>query len=117
MTIRLRQELGKTRPLHVPHHHPGGNVARRAKWREGGGGELIPDDAVIGCTGVLTLGTRGSAGPGEVSVRVRGGSEHFLAWSDEPLPTGAAVLVIESMGSRSVTVIPWHAHDPGPSSG
>ncbi|NGN63474.1 hypothetical protein G5C51_06095 [Streptomyces sp. A7024] len=51
---------------------------------------MIPDDAVIGRTGVLTLGTRGAAGAGEVSVRVRGGSEHFLAWSDErrPRPTG-----------------------------
>jgi hypothetical protein len=65
------------------------------------------DDAVIGCTGQVLIGTRGSAGPGEVLVRVRGGSETFLAWSDEPLPTGATVLVIESRGCREVGVIEW----------
>ncbi|MFI6092505.1 hypothetical protein [Streptomyces sp. Je 1-332] len=68
---------------------------------------MAPDEAVIGCTGELVVGTRGSAGPGEVLVRIRGGSETFLAWSDEPLPHGAAVLVIESRGSRQVDVIKW----------
>ncbi len=67
----------------------------------------MADEAVIGCTGVLTIGTRGVAGPGEVLVRVRGGSETFLAWSAEPLPQGSTVLVIESRGSRQVDVIEW----------
>ncbi|MET7684590.1 hypothetical protein [Streptomyces sp. NPDC005423] len=65
------------------------------------------DDAVIGCTGEVIIGTRGPAGPGEILVRVRGGSETFLAWSDDPLPTGATVLVIESRGCRAVYVIEW----------
>ncbi|MGW7237122.1 hypothetical protein ACWGJB_19680 [Streptomyces sp. NPDC054813] len=65
------------------------------------------DDAVIGCTGLVLIGTRGSAGPGEVLVRVRGGSETFLAWSEDPLPVGATVLVIESRGCREVGVIEW----------
>lgn len=68
---------------------------------------MVPDDAVIGCTGVMVIGTRGAAGPGEVLVRVRGGSETFLAWSDEPLPQGASVLVIESRGARQVYVMEW----------
>jgi hypothetical protein len=67
----------------------------------------MADEAVIGCTGTLTIGTRGAAGPGEVLVRVRGGSETFLAWSAEPLPQGSTVLVIESRGSRQVDVIEW----------
>ena len=46
-------------------------------------------------------------GPGEVLVRVRGGSETFLAWSEDPLPAGAPVLVIESRGCREVGVIEW----------
>ncbi|ATL28931.1 hypothetical protein [Streptomyces formicae] len=66
-----------------------------------------PDEAVIGCTGELVLGTRGDAGPGEVLVRVRGGTETFLAWSADPLPRGATVLVTESRGSRQVDVIKW----------
>jgi hypothetical protein len=65
------------------------------------------DEAVVGCVGEVVIGTRGSAGPGEVLVRVRGGSETFLAWSEDPLPAGAAVLVIESRGCREVGVIEW----------
>ncbi|MER6788490.1 hypothetical protein [Streptomyces sp. NPDC000658] len=65
------------------------------------------DEAVIGCTGDLLIATRGPAGPGEVLVRVRGGSETFLAWSEEPLPIGSTVLVIESRGCREVGVIEW----------
>ncbi|TJZ50349.1 hypothetical protein FCH28_24035 [Streptomyces piniterrae] len=68
---------------------------------------MAQDEAVIGCTGRLLIGTRGTAGPGEVLVRIRGGSETFLAWSAEPLPVGATVLVIESRGSRQVDVIEW----------
>ena len=68
---------------------------------------MAQDEAVIGCTGKVLIGTRGSAGPGEVLVRVRGGSETFLAWSEEPLPAGATVLVIESRGCREVGVIEW----------
>lgn len=69
---------------------------------------MIPqDEAVIGCTGKVLVGIRGAAGPGEILVRVRGGSETFLAWSDEPLPVGATVLVIEARGNRAVGVIEW----------
>ncbi|MCW7942021.1 hypothetical protein AAW14_08155 [Streptomyces hygroscopicus] len=68
---------------------------------------MAQDEAVIGCTGALLIGTRGSAGPGEILVQVRGGSETFLAWSQEPLPTGATVLVIDSRGCREVDVIEW----------
>jgi hypothetical protein len=65
------------------------------------------DEAVIGRTGKVLIGTRGSAGPGEILVRVRGGSETFLAWSETPLSAGATVLVIESRGCREVGVIEW----------
>jgi hypothetical protein len=65
------------------------------------------DEASIGCVGVLTVETRGSAGAGEVLVRIRGGSETFLAWSEDPLPKGTTVLVIDSRGVRTVDVIKW----------
>ncbi|MEW2516791.1 hypothetical protein [Actinacidiphila alni] len=68
---------------------------------------MARDEAVIGCTGELLVGTRGAAGPGEVHVRVRGGTETFLAWSEEPLPKGATVLVVDSRGTRQVDVIEW----------
>ena len=68
---------------------------------------LARDEPSVGCVGRLTVGTRGAAGPGEVLIKIRGGSEAFLAWSDEPLPRGATVLVIESRGARAVDVIEW----------
>ncbi|MGO8961412.1 MAG: hypothetical protein ACLQFR_29195 [Streptosporangiaceae bacterium] len=68
---------------------------------------MAHDEALIGAIGVLTVATRGDAGPGEVLVPVRGGKEAFIAWSPEPLPKGATVLVIESRGHRAVDVSAW----------
>jgi hypothetical protein len=65
------------------------------------------DESSIGRVGVLTVGTRGERGPGEVLIKIRGGSEAFLAWSEKPLPKGATVLVIESRGERALDVIEW----------
>lgn len=75
---------------------------------------MARDDAVIGCTGELLIGTRGPAGPGEVIVSVRGGTETFLAWSEQPLAKGATVLVVESRGARQVDVIAWGDPLDGP---
>ena len=68
---------------------------------------MARDESSVGCVGVLTVGTRGGGGPGEVLIKIRGGSETFLAWSDKPLPKGATVLVIDSRGARTVDVIEW----------
>ena len=65
------------------------------------------DEACIGTVGVLTVATRGDAGPGEVLIKIRGGTEAFLAWSEKPLPRGTTVLVIDSGGARTVDVIEW----------
>ncbi len=69
---------------------------------------MARDEALIGCIGVLIVATRGAAGPGEVLVKVRGGSEAFIAWSPDPLPKGTSVLVIESRGHRAVDVSDWN---------
>jgi hypothetical protein len=66
---------------------------------------LERDESSVGRVGVLIVGTRGGDGPGEVLIKIRGGSEAFLAWSEKPLPKGATVLVIESRGARAVDVI------------
>ena len=68
---------------------------------------MAHDEALIGCIGKMIVASRGAAGPGEVLVRIRGGSEAFIAWSAEPLPRGATVLVLESRGQRAVDVSPW----------
>ena len=68
---------------------------------------MARDESSIGSVGVLTVGTRGENGPGEVFIKIRGGSETYLAWSEKPLPKGTTVLVIESRGERAVDVIEW----------
>jgi membrane protein implicated in regulation of membrane protease activity len=68
---------------------------------------MVGDWAAIGCVGVLTLATRGTAGAGEVLIKIRGGTESYLAWSDEPLAKGTTVMVIESRGARAVNVVRW----------
>jgi hypothetical protein len=65
------------------------------------------DPSLIGSIGVLTVATRGQAGPGEVLLKVRGGRECYLAWSIDPIPRGATVLVVESRGWRAVDVSEW----------
>ena len=68
---------------------------------------MAGDQSLIGSIGVLIVGTRGPAGPGEVLLKVRGGREAYLAWSIDPIPRGKTVLVIESRGSRAVDVSEW----------
>lgn len=68
---------------------------------------MARDDSAIGTVGVITIPTRGQAGPGEVRIRIRGGTENFIAWSQTPLPKGTTVLVTEYRGKRTVEVMEW----------
>lgn len=68
---------------------------------------MARDESVIGTVGVLVIATRGQAGPGEVRVRIRGGTEKFIAWSQKSLPTGTTVLVTDYRGRRTVDVMEW----------
>jgi len=43
-------------------------------------------------------------GPGEVLLPVRGGTEAFAAWSDDPVPRHSRIVVVECMSARSVFV-------------
>ena len=71
------------------------------------------DQSVVGCTGTVAVATRGLDGPGEVVVKVRGGTEAFLAWSERPLAAGTPVLVFNSRGERAVDVMEWAADELG----
>jgi len=42
-----------------------------------------------------------------VLVKIRGGTEAFIAWSPDPLPKGTTVLIIEERGTRTVDVSAW----------
>jgi hypothetical protein len=66
-----------------------------------------PDYSPIGLAGRITTATRGEDGPGEVELRIRGGTETFIARSTEPLAKGQAVIVVQTLGPRTVIVMPW----------
>jgi hypothetical protein len=67
------------------------------------------DQSAVGCYGTLSVATRGAGGPGEVLVKMRGGTEAYLAWSEEPLARGTTVLVFNSRGGRTVDVMEWQS--------
>ena len=62
------------------------------------------DESPIGSIGALSAATRGIAGPGEVVLKIRGGTETYIAWSARPLARGTIVLVTADRGFRSVEV-------------
>jgi hypothetical protein len=68
---------------------------------------VTPDESAVGCSGEVIVATRGEAGPGEVLVRMRGGTEAYLAWSEQPLPRGTQVLVFNARGGRELDVMEW----------
>ena len=55
----------------------------------------------------MIVATRGTDGPGEVLIKMRGGTEPYLAWSEQPLAKGTTVLVFNSRGGRTVDVMEW----------
>jgi hypothetical protein len=65
------------------------------------------DQSAVGRTGTLIIPPRGAGGPGEVLVKVRGGTEAYLAWSEQPLPKGTTVLVFDARGERALDVMEW----------
>jgi hypothetical protein len=66
---------------------------------------VTPDQSPVGCTGEVIVATRGVDGPGEVLLKMRGGTEAYLAWSEESLPRGTTVLAFNARGDRSVDVM------------
>ena len=62
-------------------------------------------ESLIGTIGRVTVSIP-SHGPGEVLLPVRGGSEAFAAWSDEPIPRHSRVVVVDALSARSVLVTP-----------
>jgi hypothetical protein len=73
--------------------------------------DVSTEDPVVGCVGKVITATRGVDGPGEVLVSVRGGTEAYLAWSEEPLARNTSVIVFNSRGERTVDVMQFDS-DP-----
>ena len=69
---------------------------------------MSPDEAVVGKLGTVTHPiTPGHTG--EVLVHIRGGTETYMAVSDEELEKGREVLVIGQRSARTVEVTPFVA--------
>jgi len=58
---------------------------------------------LVGVEATVSNPTRGADGPGEVEVPFKG---VFIAYSQEPLTRGTAVVIYEELGSRKVRVAP-----------
>jgi hypothetical protein len=71
------------------------------------GGGRWAQESPIGKAGRIVTPTRGTDGPGEVELEIRGGTEVFIARSAEPLGKGTAVICVSALGPRSVIVLPW----------
>lgn len=65
-----------------------------------------PRESLLGAVGRVTVSIPAD-GPGEVLLPVRGGSEAFAAWSDEPIPRHSRVVVVDCISARSVFVMPF----------
>lgn len=63
-------------------------------------------DVLVGRSAQVSLAIPGGSRPGEVMVRVRGGTETYIAFADEPVEEGAQVLVLADRGGRMVSVAP-----------
>jgi hypothetical protein len=64
------------------------------------------EETLLGKIGRVTVSIPAN-GPGEVMLSVRGGTEAFAAWSDEPVPRHSRVVVVECISARSVFVTPF----------
>lgn len=62
-------------------------------------------ESLLGKVGRITVSIP-AKGPGEVLLPVRGGSETFAAWSDETIPRGSRVVVVDYISARAVFVTP-----------
>jgi membrane protein implicated in regulation of membrane protease activity len=69
---------------------------------------------LIGCEGTVTVAIHGGNTPGEVLVPIRGGTETYLAYADEPIPSGTRIVVYDVRGGRRLGVAPLTPRqDPG----
>ena len=69
-----------------------------------------PEEQLQGRIGRVTVPIP-AGGPGEIVVAIRGGTERFAAWCEEPLAKHASVVVVELRSPRSVDVAPFPEAD------
>ncbi|MHB1534938.1 MAG: hypothetical protein ACYC1D_10090 [Acidimicrobiales bacterium] len=62
------------------------------------------EDRLVGELGFVTTRIAGGDRPGEVQLGLRGGSESFIAYGDEPIDRGQKVLVVGRRPGRCLDV-------------
>jgi membrane protein implicated in regulation of membrane protease activity len=67
---------------------------------------LSDSESVVGRKASVSFPIPGGEQPGEVVVRIRGGSETYMAYCDEALAIGTDVVVLADRGARCLTVTP-----------
>lgn len=77
-------------------------LARRTIGRVGDEEE----DRLTGRMGRVTVPIP-TGGPGEIIVAIRGGTERYAAWCDEPLAKHTPVVIVSERSARSVDVAPF----------
>jgi len=87
----------------LPRATPGARISHVTD--DSGSAERSGQD-LVGIIGRVTVAVP-EGRPGEVLLPVRGGTEAFAAWSDEPIPKGLHVVVVECRSPRSVFVTPF----------
>lgn len=80
-----------------------GSVAAVKALAAGSADSSTSPAELVGTTGRLLLGA-GPSEPGKVRVEVKGRVQDFIATSDEPLPTGARVLIVSSQADGRLVV-------------
>lgn len=66
-------------------------------------------DDVLGLTATTLSPIHGSGRPGEILVAVRGATETYIAFADEPIAKDETVLIVSVRPGRQVDVVPWSA--------
>ena len=66
---------------------------------------MTPDGSLIGEVGYVSVPIPVDEA-GEVMLTIRGGTEAFAAYSDEPIAKHTRVVVVDERSARSVTVTP-----------
>lgn len=64
------------------------------------------NEDVIGSRGMVITAIPGKERPGEVQIHYAGGSTTLIAYADEPIARGAAIVVYEVRPGRCVSVAP-----------
>lgn len=65
----------------------------------------LDSESVVGRIGHVVVTIPGGDRPGEVIVQVRGGTERYIAYCEDPVERGQVVLITADRGGRSVDVI------------